>query len=75
MGWEWHNRRRGIGGRFARHLTDAGQQQIHLRTTNEVGELIRKYARDANEEIGQYILRAVAQRIKRDHDERLPVDG
>lgn len=64
MAWEWHNRHRGPKGRFAKHLQDSNQQQFHVRMSGEAAEIVRKRAGAAGEEIGQYIKRAVAMRIK-----------
>lgn len=73
MGYEWHDRQRDAGGRFAKHLRAAGLQQFHFRAPDEVAEIIRTHALDAQEEIGEYILKAVAQRALREGTR--PADG
>ena len=60
---EWHDRKRCRRGRFARHLDQAYQQQFHIRMNTDAAEIVRKKAREAHEEIGEYIKKAVALRI------------
>lgn len=67
MGLEWHNRRRRPDGKFMTQLDEAFNApkmvQVHIRMTWDRYQALRKAANEAHEELGEYVIGAVDQRI------------
>lgn len=66
MGWEWHNRRRNSRGQYDALAPLPDKQQVHIRMPYKEAQAVREAARAAQEELSDYVRRAIALRMQRD---------
>ncbi|MBQ8089089.1 MAG: hypothetical protein IJ234_11840 [Clostridia bacterium] len=69
MGWEWHDRRRGIDGRFERDndpavKLDDGEVQLHIRLKRVAWKQVRRLAGSAHMSIRGYLTMVILDHLQ-----------